>query len=263
MSYNLSYNFQKPDPRDYLFISHLAVTPETPLHPNVIVNQKISLPATFSLRASMSPILNQGSVGSCVSNAFALSISTMTKNSINMSRLFHYALTRIMENTALNNDSGQTIRDAANTILNYGVPQETEWPYVPSQFAVFPPLTAFKASNKFKSFVYTFVNSDLNSLKQCLSTNQKPIIFGFMVYSSFMTQSVASTGVVPLPDTRKEKLLGGHCITIIGYDDAKNVFICANSWGTGWGDKGYCYMPYAYLTNLALARDFCYLTLTN
>ena len=64
-----------------------------------------------------------------------------------------------------------------------------------------------------------------------------------------------------MPDTRKEKLQGGHCIVIVGYDDAKSLFLCANSWGTGWGDKGFCYIPYAYLTNSSLARDFCYLNL--
>jgi len=238
------------------------VTPETKLNPKTTVNNKTTIPATFSLRGSMSPILNQGSVGDCVSNAFALTISTMTQNNVNMSRLFHYAVTRIMENTALNNDSGQYIRDAANTILNYGVAQEKDWPYIEKQFSTFPTITAFKASNKFRSFAYTFVNQDLNSLKQCLVVNQKPIIFGFMVYTSFMAQSVVNTGIVPLPDTKKEIFQGGHCITIVGYDDSKSVFICANSWGTGWGDKGYCYIPYAYLTNSSLASDFCYLTFT-
>lgn len=29
-----------------------------------------------------------------------------------------------------------------------------------------------------------------------------------------------------------------------------------NSWGEGWGDKGYFYMPYAYITQENLAHDF-------
>lgn len=29
-----------------------------------------------------------------------------------------------------------------------------------------------------------------------------------------------------------------------------------NSWGEGWGDKGYFYMPYAYIKEEQLAHDF-------
>ena len=36
---------------------------------------------------------------------------------------------------------------------------------------------------------------------------------------------------------------------IVGYSDAKQVFIVRNSWGTHWGDNGYCYMPYDYAGN--------------
>jgi C1A family cysteine protease len=42
----------------------------------------------------------------------------------------------------------------------------------------------------------------------------------------------------------------------VGYDDSAQQFIVRNSWGAGWGIKGYCMMPYAYLTNTNLADDF-------
>jgi len=264
MTYKLSYKFQKSDHRDHLFISHLDVTPELQVNSKSIVNKDAALPASYSFRSSVSPILNQGSIGDCVSNACALTISTMTKNKVNMSRLFHYAVARILENTPLSEDSGLYIRDGASSILNYGALDETIWPYATNKFSVFPPLNAFRGTNKFINFSYTFVNQSLNSLKTCLVVNKKPIIFGFNVYSSFMTQNVANTGIVPLPNTHSETLEGGHCIIIVGYDDAKNggSFICANSWGTSWGDKGFCYIPYTYLTNPALASDFCYLSFT-
>jgi C1A family cysteine protease len=71
---------------------------------------------------------------------------------------------------------------------------------------------------------------------------------------------VARAGVVPLPGPR-EKVLGGHAVLAVGYDDAKQCFIVRNSWGTKWGDKGHCYMPYAYLTDSDLAADFWTITL--
>jgi C1A family cysteine protease len=55
---------------------------------------------------------------------------------------------------------------------------------------------------------------------------------------------------------RGEKVVGGHCVVAVGYDDAKRTFIIRNSWGTSWGMKGYCTIPYEYLLNPDLASDF-------
>ena len=50
--------------------------------------------------------------------------------------------------------------------------------------------------------------------------------------------------------------MGGHAVLAVGYDDKKQQFIVRNSWGEGWGQKGYFTMPYAYLTQASLASDF-------
>jgi C1A family cysteine protease len=81
-----------------------------------------------------------------------------------------------------------------------------------------------------------------------------PFIFGFSVYDSFESQEVSRTGIVPLPRD-SESFLGGHAVLAVGYDQIKRHFIVRNSWGE-WGDKGYCYMPFSYLTNPGLASDF-------
>jgi len=61
-----------------------------------------------------------------------------------------------------------------------------------------------------------------------------------------------------MPDTSNETLEGSHCMTMIGYNNNTQQFICANSWGKSWGNKGYCYIPYNYLLNPNLASDFCF-----
>ncbi len=55
---------------------------------------------------------------------------------------------------------------------------------------------------------------------------------------------------------KKEKVLGGHAVMAVGYDDNREAVIVRNSWGKEWGDKGYFYMPYAYITNSHLCDDF-------
>jgi C1A family cysteine protease len=54
----------------------------------------------------------------------------------------------------------------------------------------------------------------------------------------------------------KEKLLGGHAVIAVGYDDTQQRFIVRNSWGPKWGMAGYFTIPYQYLTDTNLADDF-------
>ena len=91
-------------------------------------------------------------------------------------------------------------------------------------------------------------------MKGCLAEGH-PFVFGFPVYGSSKSPQVAKTGVVPMP-LPSEQVLGGHAVLAVGYDDTKHVFLVRNSWGTGWGMKGYFTMPYAYLMDENLSDDF-------
>jgi C1A family cysteine protease len=272
ISYKLDYKFQENDVRDHVFDQH----PE--LEKSFILKSKKStdtiilknnLPSKFNLYRVIDNtqinILDQGELGSCVANAFALNISYITKNNNNLCRLLLYALCRIMDQSPLSNDAGTTIRSAGNSISKYGTCHESVYPYNRVNVANYkslPPLVAFKNSNLLKSFSYTFVSKGtnyLNNIKAVFNTYNVPIIFGFMVYPSFMSSSVAKTGRVSMPDLKKEQTQGGHAMNIIGYNDEKQIFICANSWGVGWGDNGFCYMPYAYILNTSLASDLCFI----
>ena len=52
-----------------------------------------------------------------------------------------------------------------------------------------------------------------------------------MLYDSFQSKRVEETGIVGIPNPLKERQLGGHCISIYGYSDKNQWFICMNSWG--------------------------------
>ena len=54
----------------------------------------------------------------------------------------------------------------------------------------------------------------------------------------------------------RESLLGGHAVVAVGYHNPSRRFVIRNSWGTGWGDHGYFYMPYELLINPDMADDF-------
>ena len=89
-----------------------------------------------------------------------------------------------------------------------------------------------------------------------------PVVVGFDVYSSFegswgnITHGHTGSGMMPYPNTRTEQLLGGHAVCLVGYDNNTSRFIARNSWGTGWGDNGYFYMPYQVIQNTSMSSDF-------
>ena len=91
-------------------------------------------------------------------------------------------------------------------------------------------------------------------MKGCVAEGY-PFVFGITVYQSMMSDQVAKTGIMPIPTTQ-EKVLGGHAILGVGFDDMTQRFKFRNSWGPTWGDGGYGYIPYAYLTDQNLATDF-------
>jgi C1A family cysteine protease len=262
--YKFSYEFQEKDARDY--------THKTEPHPNNLKLEVTTLakptktilkvvpisPPTFTI-ANLPPILNQGILGTCVANAFSYCVSKQTNKQVNPSRLCLYAICRSIDYTPLNQDDGTSIRSACQAIANYGVCQESVYPYT-SSYTALPSLTAFTSSKKFRQFTYLFISQDLMSIKNSLRTYNSPIIFGIMIYSSFLTETSSKTGIIPLPDKNKDTLLGGHCMTIVGYNDTTQMFTCGNSWGTNWGVKGYCYIPYKYLIDRTLASDFCVTT---
>jgi C1A family cysteine protease len=223
----------------------------------------LTLPAQVDLRSFCSPIEDQGQLGSCVSHSLAGALEFLenkdNKSFARMSRLFIYYNARALEGT-VKSDSGCTIRDAIKTLVKQGDCPETDWPYTISKFKTKPSCKSYSDGLKDVITVYNSVdNTNLSLLKAALASGY-PFAFGISVYSSFESNSVITTGIVPMPNVKKEQLLGGHALLAVGYDDTKQWFIVRNSWGTSFGDKGYIYIPYAYLTNSTLANDFWVIT---
>jgi C1A family cysteine protease len=219
---------------------------------------KITLPNKVDLRQYASAIEDQGNLGSCTGNAIAGAIEIIDRKNnkqLEISRLFIYYQERLLEGSVYY-DSGAYIRDGIKACYTYGAPLESIWPYNLSKWATRPTTTAYSDALNRKVTGYAKC-ANFAAVKNALAAGT-PVIVGFLVYSSFETNAVASTGMMPYPNTITEQLLGGHAVCIVGYDDALNGgrFICRNSWGTGWGDRGYFYMPYQVIQNTSMSSDF-------
>jgi len=226
-TFSLVWKADKLDPRDYKY--------------QVTARANINL---VDLRNYCSPIENQGNLGSCTGQSIAGAIELLNKRNgkpTDVSRLFIYYYERLILGT-VNYDSGAYIRDGIKATNKYGASLESLWPHDIRKFRQEPINEAKTDGLKRKVTRYERV-ADFNGCIDAL-TNGYPVVIGFYVYESFMSATVARTGKMPYPNTKRERLLGGHAVLLVGYDKTKKVFIVRNSWGTSWGDRGYFYMPF-------------------
>jgi len=216
------------------------------------------LPPRMDLRPDCPPVYDQGELGSCTANAIgaAHQFGQLRQDSAKAfppSRLFIYYNERAIENT-IDTDAGAMLRDGIKTVVKQGVCPEPQWPYRIADFARRPTKVCYRTALDHQVVSYRRLAQNLRQMKGCLADGY-PFVFGFSVYESFESPAVARTGVVPLP-AAGERVLGGHAVMAVGYEDARARFLVRNSWGTQWGKRGYCFLPYAYLTGAGLAADF-------
>ncbi len=248
---------------------------------NVILTEKLSLPVfdhtalgveqlppMVDMEPHMAPVFDQGQLGSCTGNAFVGAVEYMEnkKNGftntdaafIGLSRLYVYYNERLLEGT-VSQDSGALISDGLRAIQNYGVCKETLWPYNISQFTVKPSQDAYTDGETRKSVDAASLAITQDAFLTTLAAGY-PIVIGMQVFQSMESPEVAQTGMVPLPGP-SEQDMGGHAVLVSGYDMSKQLLKVRNSWGAGWGDNGYFYLPFAYgfqygyITDAAVIRQ--------
>lgn len=233
----------------------------TRLHPKQlnygeIKIKAVKIPLVVDLRPNMPDVYDQGNLGSCTAQAFCAAYQYL-KPQFFGSRLFLYYNTRQIEGT-VPYDNGATLYGTIKSIKKYGICPDPKWPYIIEQFTNKPSQECYTIALANKSIKSYNVQNDLNLMKTYLNAGF-PLVIGIAVYSDFESDTVAKTGIVPMP-SNQSIFLGGHAVVVCGYNDTKKVWIVRNSWGSSWGDNGYFYLPYPYLTNKSLCSDIWYIT---
>jgi hypothetical protein len=237
--FNSGCNKQKVDPRDRIYKPKL-------IHWTELDN--------IDLRSGCPPVRNQLHIGSCTAFAStALFDFVRRKNNLvkwTPSPLFTYYATRLADNT-VEEDNGATVRNALKSTVRDGVAMERTWPYIPNKFTERPTQEAWDNAEKHQTLEYLVIDDfNKDAWLNCLNDGY-PFIFGLNLYSSFFDPIFTMLGgFMQEPDRDNEKFVGGHCMMAVGYlknHNNKEYLIVQNSWGTNWGDSGFCYIPLSYI----------------
>lgn len=234
-----------------------------------------SLPAKADLRKWCSPVENQQGLQSCTAHAGVGIVEYYQRRAhgsyLQGSRLFVYKVTRnLMQVTG---DTGAWLRNTMGALVLCGIPNEKYWPYTDADpdFDREPPSFVYAVADNYEALRYfchdpqTNVqgNKVLASVKKYLAAGI-PSMFGFWGFPSCASADVQGGIAFPCDGERAQ---WGHAIVAVGYDDGMKItntmcnrvttgaLLIRNSWGAAWGDKGYGWLPYAYVEH-KLALDF-------
>jgi len=266
-----------PDIRDYI-LEHRKILPmiEKIGIPKIQRGKEegieLGLPDKVDLRGWCSPVENQGKLGSCTAHACVGLVEYYEQRAfgkyIDASRLFLYKVTRKL--LGLTGDTGAFIRTTMGALVLFGVPPEKYWPYNISKFDEEPSAFCYAFAQNYQALKYFKLDppgtsKDLLLIKiKILLAYGIPSMFGFAVYNSIYQAN--KNGKIPFP-CENERLLGGHAVMAVGYDnnmviknygcniETQGAILIRNSWGSDWGENGYGWLPYEYVLK-GLAIDW-------
>lgn len=218
-----------PDDRDYTLdkICTLSMEDETPLPEEYILEGNI-------------PVLNQGIYSDCVAHAIATATAYgqyKAEGKFNdLSRGYIYGNRRATDY----HGEGMMVRQALKNFNHDGDCLTVKFPYR-GTYPAMKEMIAEKeeeyaeAAAKSKLVAYCRLYSE-REIKKALM-NQCAVVVCITTFKGNMKTHIE----IPTKDSIKS---GGHAMCCIGWN--KDGWILQNSWGSFWGDRGKCYLPYAY-----------------
>jgi C1A family cysteine protease len=218
------------------------------------------LPSIVDLRSLLSPIEEQYTLGSCVGNALASILEYFyfytTGHIKRFSRLFIYYNARMMEDevsrrNATETDSGADLQFAIVSLIKYGCCEEQFWPFYEHLINIQPNDPAYENGQNYRLHEFSRLSNNITQLRECLAEGY-PFVMAIKIFPSFASNH---HGYIPMPKKHEKSSQYRHAVVCVGYNHSERVFIIRNSHGSQWGDRGYGYLPYTYVTDKVLAKD--------
>lgn len=237
----LNYRPDNFDPRDFpMLLSQAVVTPDV-----------------VDYTGEMSSVKEQKELGSCVSFAVTAVKEWQERKEYLQEKLDGKKYDRLVEHDLSEqwlyykckeidpwpNEEGSSLRYAMKVLQKQGIPPEKGWKYndkIKGEHERWAPLMA-----RWGYGGTYFRISSVAALEASLFKNG-PVAIGVMCFQEIFNPG--PSGVVRMP--RNEWLYyGNHAITCVGFNRRTRLFKFKNSWGVGYGQRGYGYFPYDYIKN--------------
>jgi hypothetical protein len=217
-----------------------------------IVAAAPAVPPTKDLRSAWWKINDQEATGSCVGWATAdgllrwhfVNAGRIQRDELLAPRFIWMASKEtdqfISQPTTFIETEGTSLKSALDVARKFGAVRDAVLPF--KSGALYPGDTqAFYAlASQLKILSYFNVGTNLTNWKTWLAT-KGPILTRLDVDA---TWDAASDNAGNMDEYQPNTTRGGHAVAIVGY--RRDRFIVRNSWGTGWGDKGFGYASLAY-----------------
>lgn len=194
-------------------------------------------PASHITDISHIDVSDQGSLGTCVAQVFALYATYLdykeTSKVTYFSKRFLYALTRAFSGFREEDGQGLYPRDAAKVLTNVGIiPDDGTNPNMShSEYVNYKPTAEqLTVANTYRTKGYAFVDRTKEALIDAIYQNG--LVGASLPYnpSSWIKTFLAKVF----------RILGRHYITIYAYNTIGNdtIFYFRNSWSKFWGSQG-------------------------
>ena len=201
------------------------------------------LPPTIDLSPHFPPAGSQGMQNSCVGWAVGRALKSFQER---LEERWEFGPTTVFSPAWIYNqinreaDDGSYIHEALKLIVDKGAATLHTMPYNPRDYRSQPTDAATRQAAQYKATNWGSVRGT-TQIKAALF-QRLPVVVGMRTYASFNRLRGANS----VYNTFDGLNLGGHAVTIVGYDDNRfgGAFKVINSYGMGWGDRGYFWLPY-------------------
>jgi hypothetical protein len=210
------------------------------------------VPATKDLRADWWKIGDQGSTGSCVGWASADSVARWHLVRVGRIARTDFLSPRFVWMAAKETDQfttrpttfveeeGTSLKAALDIARKYGLIRDALLPFATGKLYGGSAKTLYAIAAQLKILAYFNLGTNLTAWRTWLAT-KGPILTRLDVDDTWQN-ATATKGV--LEEYKPDTAMGGHAVAFVGYRPGR--FIVRNSWGTGWGDRGFGYASLAY-----------------
>lgn len=217
---------------------------------------------SVDLRSSFGDIKDQGQLGTCsVFSLVSIYEYILKKSKIEKDLSERFVYYNILNDSGSMEDNGSSLYGVVESMTKYGVCAEEYCAYDVELYDYKPSVDAYKDAMNHKVKVAKNVKISHNDITSALSEGY-PVTISLKIYESFGNPS---KGFIfrPTEEEIHEAKYGNHAMVICGYSEEDKVYIVRNSWGKGFGDKGYCYIPFSYIEDNNFTNSACIITAVN